>query len=222
MQVVSSYGAEIKNKNIPIRHTLALYREAVRCLTEIYETVWTELSMIDQIKRRFNEAEHLVHETKKNHARFDFDARFPKMPSYLRRAAIQHALGSVSSYHTRLEQWKNGAISGKPKLVYEIHAMPVFYRNVMYKPGEDKSTFSYDSMKNADYTELKKSEKFTPALYHEKDGIWEGGSTSQGAPGRTGKRGEKGAESGREGAESREGNGKKTVGYDEPIIYKRV
>ena len=52
MQVVSSYGAEIKNKNIPIRHTLALYREAVRCLTEIYETVWTELSMIDQIKRR--------------------------------------------------------------------------------------------------------------------------------------------------------------------------
>ena len=128
MQVVSSYGAEIKNKNIPIRHTLALYREAVCCLTEIYETVWTELSMIDQIKRRFNEAEHLVHETKKNHARFDFDARFPKMPSYLRRAAIQHALGSVSSYHTRLEQWKNGAISGKPKLVYENHAMPVFYR----------------------------------------------------------------------------------------------
>ena len=137
MQVVSSYGAEIKNKNIPIRHTLALYREAVCCLTEIYETVWTELSMIDQKKRRFNEAEHLVHETKKNHARFDFDARFPKMPSYLRRAAIQHALGSVSSYHTRLEQWKDGALSGKPKLVYENHAMPVFYRDVMYKPGEE-------------------------------------------------------------------------------------
>ena len=37
-------------------------------------------------------------------------------------------------------------------------------------------------MKNADYTELKKSEKFTPALYHEKDGIWEGGSTSQFSP----------------------------------------
>ena len=48
--------------------------------------------------------------------------------------------------------------------------------------GEDKSTFSYDSMKNVDYTELKKSEKFTPALYHEKDGIWEGGSTSRFSP----------------------------------------
>ena len=140
MQVVSSYGAEIKNKNIPIRHTLALYREAVRCLTEIYETVWTELSMIDQIKRRFNEAEHLVHETKKNHARFLFDRHFPKMPSYLRRAAIQHALGAVSSYQTRLSLWEKGELRGKPKLVCENHAMPVFYRDVMYKeaePGED-------------------------------------------------------------------------------------
>lgn len=48
--------------------------------------------------------------------------------------------------------------------------------------GEDKNTFSYDSMKNVDYSKLEKSEKFTPALYHEKDGIWEGGSTSQFSP----------------------------------------
>ena len=33
--------------------------------------------------------------------------------------------------------------------------------------GEDKNTFSYDSMKNVDYSKLEKSEKFTPALYHE-------------------------------------------------------
>ena len=40
---------------------------------------------------------------KKNQARFDFDLRFSKMSSYLRRAAIQHALGSVSSYKARLK-----------------------------------------------------------------------------------------------------------------------
>lgn len=174
MQVVSSYGAEIKNKNIPIRHTLALYREAVCCLTEIYETVWTELSMIDQIKRRFNEAEHLVHETKKNHARFDFDARFPKMPSYLRRAAIQHALGSVSSYHTRLEQWKNGAISGKPKLVYENHAMPIFYRNVMYKPGEESEDAA--CLKLYDGHDWK---WFRAGLLHTDAGEFTGGKTNR-------------------------------------------
>ena len=48
--------------------------------------------------------------------------------------------------------------------------------------GEDKKVFSYASMKKVDYAELKKSEKFTPALYHEKDGIWEGGSISQFSP----------------------------------------
>ena len=78
------------------------------------------------------------------------------------------------------------------------------------------------SMKNADYTELKKSEKFTPALYHEKDGIWEGGSTSQFSPVMTFKLWEKFSDSCLEVSESMEVNGKKTFGYDEPIIYKRV
>ena len=88
--------------------------------------------------------------------------------------------------------------------------------------GEDKSMFSYDSMKNADYTELKKSEKFTPVLYHEKDGIWEGGSTSQFSPVMTFKLWEKFSDSCLEVSESMEVNGKRPFGYDEPIIYKRV
>ena len=77
--------------------------------------------------------------------------------------------------------------------------------------GEDKSTFSYDSMKNVDYTELKKSEKFTPALYHEKDGIWEGGSTSRFSPVMTFKLWEKFSDSCLEVSESMEVNGKKTL-----------
>ena len=94
MQTVSSYGVELRKQNIPVRQTLEIYRSAVCYLTEIYEQVWEELAEIPDAKRRFNAAEHLVHTTKKNPARFDFDLRFPKMPSYLRRAAIQHALGS--------------------------------------------------------------------------------------------------------------------------------
>ncbi|MZT06191.1 hypothetical protein GT686_20130 [Blautia wexlerae] len=100
MQTVSSYGVELRKQNIPVRQTLEIYRSAVSYLTEIYEQVWEKLAEIPDAKRRFNAAEHLVHTTKKNPARFDFDLRFPKMPSYLRRAAIQHALGSVSSYET--------------------------------------------------------------------------------------------------------------------------
>ena len=88
--------------------------------------------------------------------------------------------------------------------------------------GEDKNTFSYNSMKNVDYTELKKSEKFIPALYHEKNGVWEGGSTSQFSPVMTFKLWERFSDSCLEVSESMEVNGKRTFGYDEPIIYKRI
>ena len=144
MQITSSYGVELRKQNIPIRQTLEIYRSAVSYLTEIYGQVWKELAGIPDAKRRFNAAEHLVHTTKKNQARFDFDIRFPKMPSYLRRAAIQHALGSVSSYESRLELWKRTAEkAGKPALVYENHAMPVFYRDVMYRESTEGKDEAY-------------------------------------------------------------------------------
>ena len=143
MKVISSYGVEIKKQNIPIRHTLYIYRQAVGYLIRVYEESWEELSRIVNLQKRFNAAEHLVHSTKKNRARYDFDQKFPKMPSYFRRSAIQHALGSVSSYETRLELWKQKKLDGKPKLVYENHAMPVFYRDVMYKEAENHEDMAF-------------------------------------------------------------------------------
>jgi IS605 OrfB family transposase len=144
MRTVSSYGVEIRKQNIPVRQTMEIYRQAVGYLTEIYAQVWEELRKIPETKKRFNTAEHMVHMTKKNTARFDFDIRFPKMPSYLRRSAIQHALGSVSSYKTRLGQWKEtGVLSGRPKLTCRNHAMPVFYRDVMYREGAEGKDEAY-------------------------------------------------------------------------------
>ena len=144
MRTVSSYGVEIRKQNIPVRQTMEIYRQAVGYLTEIYAQVWEELRKIPETKKRFNTAEHMVHMTKKNTARFDFDIRFPKMPSYLRRSAIQHALGSVSSYETRLGQWKEtGVLSGRPKLTCRNHAMPVFYRDVMYREGAEGKDEAY-------------------------------------------------------------------------------
>ena len=144
MQTVSSYGVEIRKQNIPVRQTLEIYRQAVSYLTGIYGQVWKELKVITDAKKRFNAAEHLIHTTKKNPARFAFDIRFPKMPSYLRRAAIQHALGSVSSYETRMEQWETQKkTSGKPKPARREYAMPVFYRHGMYRKGEEGKDEAY-------------------------------------------------------------------------------
>ena len=76
MQIVSSYGVEMKKKNIPLRATLDIFRKAVSYLIPVYAEIWEELSEIKNLQKRFNEAEHLVHETKKNHARFPFDVIF--------------------------------------------------------------------------------------------------------------------------------------------------
>lgn len=88
--------------------------------------------------------------------------------------------------------------------------------------GEDKNTFSYEFMKEVEYIELKKSKKFTPALYYERNGVWEGGSTSQFSPVMIFKLWEKFSDTCLEVFESMEVNGKRTFGYDVPIIYKRV
>ena len=56
------------------------------------------------------------------------------MPCYLRRAAIQHALGSVSSSKTRMRLLeKSVQIEGKPKLVYENHADIIIFEYLKTK-----------------------------------------------------------------------------------------
>ena len=152
MRITSSYGIEIKKQNTSFRKTLDVFRAAVAYLVPVFDSVYEELAEIPDKNRRFNTAEHFVHSTKKNTARFDFDRRFPKMPSYLRRSAIQSALGSVMSYRARLALWEaegNGAGNGKgegtgkPVLTAEQHAMPAFYREVMYREGEPGEDAAY-------------------------------------------------------------------------------
>ena len=46
MQIVSSYGVEIKKKNIPLRATLDIFRKAVSYLIPVYAETWEELSEI--------------------------------------------------------------------------------------------------------------------------------------------------------------------------------
>ena len=40
MQIVSSYGVEIKKKNIPLRSTLDIFRKAVSYLIPVYAEIW--------------------------------------------------------------------------------------------------------------------------------------------------------------------------------------
>lgn len=87
--------------------------------------------------------------------------------------------------------------------------------------GYDKETFTYANLKEVDYNALKVSAKFTPALYTLQDGVWEGGSVSMFSPVLKFTLFERFSAEQLEVEESMEVNGKKTFGYDVPILYKR-
>ena len=88
--------------------------------------------------------------------------------------------------------------------------------------GYGKDDFTYANLREVDYASLKPSAKFTPALYTEKDGVWEGGSVSQFTPALKFTLWERFSSEGLEVSESMEMNGRPTFGYGEPILYKRA
>ena len=88
--------------------------------------------------------------------------------------------------------------------------------------GYDKSTFTSEQMGQVDYADLHASEKFTPALYTLKDGVWEGGSVSMFSPVLKFTLFERFSPDFLEVSETMEVNGKRTFGYDLPIVYRRT
>lgn len=88
--------------------------------------------------------------------------------------------------------------------------------------GYNKDTFTYKNLQPVDYASLKPSAKFTPAVYTEHDGVWEGGSVSQFTPVMKFKLFERFSKDCLEVTETMEMNGKQIFGYNEPILYKRA
>lgn len=88
--------------------------------------------------------------------------------------------------------------------------------------GYDKSNFTYEQLRTVNYSDLKVSKKFTPAIYQLKNGVWEGGSVSQFSPVLKFTLFERFSEEWLEVSECMEVNGKRTFGYDKPILYKRI
>lgn len=85
-----------------------------------------------------------------------------------------------------------------------------------------KSDFTYASMVPVPYNKLQRSERFTPALYLEKDGGWEGGSVSQFNAKATFMLHECFTNDLLLVHETMEESGKRAFGFDEPIEYRRI
>lgn len=89
-------------------------------------------------------------------------------------------------------------------------------------PKEYGRNATYDEIEELDYSNLKVSEKFTPAIYKLENEVWEGGSESMFSPVLKFKLFERFSKEMLEVSETMEIDGKRTFGYDEPIIYKKI
>ena len=153
MKVISSYAVKIKHYNQIFNDTVKIYQQAVTFFIQVLDSEWENLVSLSR-KQKNGALEKLTHKTILNPSpKYDFDSAFYKFPSYLRRAVIQSAIGSYSSYQSALNNWeKSNRSTKKPKLSINRNIMPVFYKKNTYSRLNDYSA------------EIK--------IYHQKDWVW--------------------------------------------------
>lgn len=143
LKVYKTAKLEILGSHI-IEPTIRIYREALSFVIDVCykeKAGWLTLGG----KNRCSYIEKLIHATSDNlnPKYIEFDKKFYKMPTYLRRAITNKAIGIVKSYLSLCDRYiedKTKALQeGKkftnkpPKLSYNHPASPVLYKGNMFE-----------------------------------------------------------------------------------------
>ena len=133
----STYSVKIKHFNHIFTETVKIYRDAVDFFIDVCLHEWSVLDTLHG-RNKLSYLEKVTHRTR-NHpsVRYDFDKRFYKCPSYLRRSAINEAIGKVSSYMSNLSNWESADAKTRGKKPSPPKAgfiYPCFYKQEMYVP----------------------------------------------------------------------------------------
>lgn len=139
MNIFSSYKVKIKHYNHIFEQTVEIYRNAVSFFIDVCDKEWDVLEPLKNLEK-CRKIEELTLQTKKNqNPKYDFNERFYKMPSYLRRSAINTATGCYSSYYSNLKNWEENHIGNEPKLQLDRNVMPTLYKDNMYIRTDDNT-----------------------------------------------------------------------------------
>ncbi|ADL68489.1 transposase, IS605 OrfB family [Thermoanaerobacterium thermosaccharolyticum DSM 571] len=181
MKCIKTVKFKIKIADKSFSDTISIYNKALSYIINAIENEWVIISTLSTEKEQLNYIEKLIHGTKKNKAKYDFDSRFYKFPSYLRRAASSEALGAVKSYHSNLNNYlnkkaqyeaKGKTLRDKPPTLGIIrYSFPVFYKGNMFERTGNNTAkikvyknndwvwhnikFKTDNLKNRDMTNFK-------------------------------------------------------------------
>ena len=146
---VVSYNVEVINNTNKLRHivanTLALYNSALNYVCDVVLKHYDEINELNNLEGRMY-LEHLIHNTKNNIAKYDFDSIYYKLPCYLLWDIESKAIGHIFSYKSNLDNYKkeryNKISNGKkfkkrePSLS-KCNLLPSFYKGNMYKMISD-------------------------------------------------------------------------------------
>ena len=140
MQIYSTYSVKIKHYNHIFKETVSVYRDAVDFLINVCLNEWDSISEFTG-RNRLTFIESLIHVTGGHPGvkYTSFDKKFYKFPSYLRRGAINEAIGKVSSYRSNLGNWEDAdpkTRGRKPSFPKAGFIYPCMYRTDMYQQTE--------------------------------------------------------------------------------------
>ena len=137
MKIVSTYKVKIRKTNGAFKDTVEQYRFAVDFFISVVLAEWKYISQISSSLEQQRAVEILTHRTSNNPLpKYDFAKDFYKFPSYLRRAAINEAIGEVSSYKSNYANWEKnpkGQNPGEPKAGKVYPAM--YRKNCFVRTG---------------------------------------------------------------------------------------
>ena len=132
MNIFSSYKVKIKHYNNIFEQTVEIYRNAVSFFIDVCDKEWDVLEPLKNLERCRKIEELTLHTKKNQNPKYNFNERFYKMPSYLRRSAINTAAGCYSSYYSNLKNWEDNPVGNKPRLQLDRNVMPTLYKDNMY------------------------------------------------------------------------------------------
>ena len=136
MKVTSSYAVEVKGIDKHFRTIRKIYQDALSYCIKVFDKEWDRFEDEDDFTQK-SIGDSLIHTTKNHKAICDFDTKFPKMPTYMRRAVINNAIGHLKSYHSSIDNWYYDECKGnKPTLQTRLNKLPVFYKEYMYKDDQ--------------------------------------------------------------------------------------
>ncbi len=145
--------------------TIIQYRKFLFPVVIIVNAHWTHLITLTD-KEKVNWVEKAVHLTSKNpnpkyryyQKVIDKYPSFRKFPSYLRRAAIAEALGIVSSFQTRYQEWQSGVRKHRqvrpPSLTAMCRSYPALYKGQQIKYNENYQSVDLKVWNGSDWVWL--------------------------------------------------------------------